>query len=165
MIWNRRVSRGAMNQWYYGENGQQNGPVDDSGFAALIASGRINAVTLVWREGMSGWLPYAQVLASGGMEIQLLPMTVSMMNPTTSGYAIASLVMGIVGLVTCVAIIGIPAVICGHMAINQIANSPVPMVGRGMAICGLVCGYLASLVTVVFLGFMIFGIAAAHPLS
>ena len=151
-----------MSQWYYGENGQQSGPVDDAGFAALLATQQITPSTLVWKEGMGGWLPYSQVQASGGGGFQPLPMTVGMMNPTTSGYAIASLVMGIVGLVTCVAILGIPAVIYGHMAINQIANSPFPMVGRGMAIGGLVCGYLATLITVVFLGFMIFGVAAAR---
>lgn len=151
-----------MNQWYYGEDGRQSGPVDDAGFAALIASQRITASTLVWKEGMIGWLPYAQVQASGGADIQSLPVTMNMMNPTTSNYSIASLVLGIVSLVSCLVILGIPAVIFGHMALHQIANSPIPMVGRGLAISGLVCGYLGTLITLLGVGLFVFGIASSH---
>lgn len=43
--------------WYYADNGQQAGPVDENQLRALIQSGRITAETLVWREGMSNWQP------------------------------------------------------------------------------------------------------------
>lgn len=141
-------------QWYYGENGQQLGPVDENQFQALIASGRIGAATMVWKEGMSNWMPLSQVQVSGMLAGQVgayqVPGPYSMMSPPTSGLAIASLICGIAGLVTCMLLPGIPAVICGHMAMNQIANSPLPMVGRGMAISGLVCGYLSVLVMLSF---------------
>lgn len=117
---------------------------------------------MVWREGMQGWQPLGQVQATGGLYLQSGQPMVSMMNPTTSGLAIASLVCGIAGLVSCIVILGIPAVVCGHMAMNQIARSPVPMVGRGMAIAGLICGYLTSLMTLVAIGGVIFSIASAH---
>ena len=144
--------RGNMAQWFYGENGQQAGPVADAEFSALIAAQRITPATMVWREGMPAWAPLSQVQASGGLFPPATPMMAGMMNPTTSGMAIASLVFGIVGLVSCLVFLGIPAVICGHVAMSQIANSPVPMVGRGMALAGLVCGYLAVLVMLVFIG-------------
>ena len=41
----------------------------------------------------------------------------------TSGLAIASLVCGIMGLVTCLFLPGIPAVICGHMALSRMASA------------------------------------------
>jgi uncharacterized RDD family membrane protein YckC len=49
--------------WYYVEAGQQAGPVDDAQLAELVRSGRIQPDTLVWREGMTDWLPYQTVQA------------------------------------------------------------------------------------------------------
>jgi hypothetical protein len=68
----------------------------------------------------------------------------------TNGLAIASMVCGILGVVTCYfgGLFGLPAVICGHMAISAIRQSPLPMGGRGMAIAGLVTGYLGILCSV-----------------
>ncbi len=147
-----------MAQWFYGENGQQLGPIEDAGLHALVASGQIGPATLLWREGMPKWLMLDQLRAEGGIYLTTSPqfMGSGMMNPTTSGLAITSLVCGIVGLVTCTLIPGIPAVICGHLAMSQIANSPTPMVGRGMALAGLVCGYLLVLIMLSFIVMMIF---------
>ena len=46
--------------WHYVEQGQQTGPVSDEQFAELVRTGKINADTLVWRDGMADWLPYKQ---------------------------------------------------------------------------------------------------------
>jgi uncharacterized RDD family membrane protein YckC len=46
--------------WYYSQNNQRIGPVDDAEFRALVAEGKITADTLVWREGMPNWIPYSQ---------------------------------------------------------------------------------------------------------
>ena len=138
------------------------GPVEDAEFSALMASQRITPATMIWREGMPGWAPLAHVQASGGLLHGTGPMMLNMMNPATSGLSIASLVLGVAGLISCIIVLGIPAVICGHMALHQIARSPVPMVGRGMAIAGLVCGYLTTLMSLVFLGFLVFSIASNH---
>jgi Domain of unknown function (DUF4190)/GYF domain 2 len=134
------------------------GPIDDAGLNALVATGQIGPATLLWREGMPRWLTLDQLRADGGLYLATSPQFIGpgMMNPTTSGLAITSLVCGIVGLVTCLLFPGIPAVICGHLAMNQIANSPTPMVGRGMALAGLVCGYLSVLMLLSFIVTMIF---------
>jgi hypothetical protein len=75
-----------------------------------------------------------------------------------SGLAIASLVCGIIGLILCyVNILGaLPAVICGHMALRRIRESEFPMSGRGMAVAGLVMGYLGLLFQVAMIGFIIY---------
>lgn len=147
-----------MAQWFYGENGQQLGPIEDSELQTLVASGQIGPATLLWREGMPHWLTLDQLRADGGIYLTAHSQFTGpgMMHPTTSGLAITSLVCGIVGLVTCLVFIGIPAVICGHLAITQIENSPTPMVGRGMALAGLVCGYLSVLMLLSFVAMMIF---------
>ena len=151
-----------MTQWFYGENGQQTGPIEDSALHSLVASGQIGPATLLWREGMPRWLTLDQLRAEGGLYLTTSPQFVGhgMMAPATSGLAITSLVCGIVGLVTCLLLPGIPAVICGHLAMSQIANSPTPMVGRGMALAGMVCGYLSVLMLLSFIVIMIFSFAS-----
>src|SRR2546421_465178 len=48
--------------WYYVEDGQQAGPVDDALLVSLVTSGKIQPDTLVWHEGMSAWAPYRDAL-------------------------------------------------------------------------------------------------------
>lgn len=50
--------------WYYANQGQQSGPVEDSIFEDLVRQGVIGPATLVWREGMANWIPYSQVHAT-----------------------------------------------------------------------------------------------------
>ncbi len=60
----------------------------------------------------------------------------------TAGLAIASLILGILG-VTCLGPLGaIPAVICGHLAKSDIKRSPDAVQGDGLALAGLILGYL-----------------------
>jgi hypothetical protein len=139
-------------QWYYGENGQRQGPVSEADLGSLIAAGRIGPATLIWREGMAQWMPLGYVSSQGGLDVLPPSSDYDLLRPaTTSGLAIASLVCGIVSLVSCMIFLGIPAVICGHMAMRQIANSRNLVNGQGMALAGLVCGYLTSLLTLSFL--------------
>jgi hypothetical protein len=64
----------------------------------------------------------------------------------TSGLAIASLVCGLLSLVTCL-FTGIPAVVLGIIALLKINNSNGLLQGRGMAIAGLIIGGLSTLAT------------------
>ena len=50
--------------WFYASQGQRAGPVDDDGFARLVADGTVNDATLVWHAGMPDWMPYAQARAT-----------------------------------------------------------------------------------------------------
>lgn len=142
----------AMAQWFYGEDGRQVGPVEDAELQALIAAGQVGPATLLWHEGMPNWLTLGQLRADGAFDLAAAsPLAGNgMLYPTTSGLAIASLVcgiVGIVGVVTCAGLfLGIPAVVCGHLAMKQIQKSPVPIAGRGMALAGLACGYLSLLI-------------------
>src|SRR5436190_7067088 len=46
--------------WYYVDQGQQAGPVDDAQLDELRRSGKIQPDTLVWHEGMANWVAYQQ---------------------------------------------------------------------------------------------------------
>jgi Domain of unknown function (DUF4190)/GYF domain 2 len=153
-----------MNIWFYSEGDQQAGPVSDAELHALVTAGRILPTTLVWRDGMAKWLEFSQLSVQGGIPAGHPPSVVDYgaLYPTSSGYAIASLICGIAGLVTCIGLLSIPAVICGHMALHQIKNSPRIVAGRGMALAGLICGYLALLMVGAGLAMLILGIARTH---
>jgi hypothetical protein len=60
----------------------------------------------------------------------------------TNVWAIVSLISGILAWVGIFGLGGVAAVICGHVAINQIHASSGRMGGEGLATAGLVLGYL-----------------------
>lgn len=66
--------------WYYAEAGRQAGPVDDAQLQDLVRTGRIQANTLVWREGMSDWRTYQDVAATDGLNLPPPP-TISALPP------------------------------------------------------------------------------------
>ena len=49
--------------WYYMQDQERIGPVDDAQFANLIAQGVIASQTWVWRAGMKDWKAYSDVAA------------------------------------------------------------------------------------------------------
>jgi len=66
----------------------------------------------------------------------------TMMQKETVGAAVASLVLGILGLILIGPLGSIPAVICGHMAKARINRNPEVLTGDGMALAGLILGYI-----------------------
>jgi hypothetical protein len=56
-------------EWYYAEGRQQRGPVSAEEFQRLVKDGTVRADTLVWREGMSNWQPYGQVVQTSPPEL------------------------------------------------------------------------------------------------
>ena len=72
--------------------------------------------------------------------------------------AIWSLILGILSIVSCGPITGIPAIICGHMARARIKIDPDKLTGEGMALAGLIMGYFSI---VAFIILFILGIIAA----
>ncbi|MCW1921559.1 GYF domain-containing protein [Luteolibacter arcticus] len=162
-----------MPHWYYGSSAGQSGPVEEQELRALIASGGVSPETLVWRDGMKDWLPLSSVPELRGDVVTpyitpgpggYVPGYYQPVAPT-SGLAIASMVCGIVGIVACYihGLLGLPAVICGHLALSQINGSSLPMAGRGMAIAGLVLGYIGIAMSVGFILFFVFAISSAYP--
>jgi hypothetical protein len=101
--------------------------------------------------------PYGQVMQ---------PMAV-VVAPPASGAALASMILGIVGLVFGCFLCGIPsvlAIIFGHIGLNQTKNDVKS--GRGQAIAGLVMGYVLIIPTIIgtifFLGYLgVFGATVA----
>lgn len=75
-------------------------------------------------------------------------------NKPTESMATVSLVTGVLGLLTsfCCGLLGLPlpivAIVCGFMAISKINQNPQQYGGKGLAIGGLVCGFVAILIVI-----------------
>ncbi len=166
-------------EWFYAKHGKQDGPVDVAALRGKVQSGEVAPTDLVWKEGMAEWTPAGELaeltadpspgVAPGGMLTQpgqapgqqyaggyVVPMA------PTCGMAIASMVCGIVCLMLCYihGVAALPAVICGHVALKQINNSLVPMGGRGMAIAGLVTGYIGLAMQLGWIGLIAFAMVS-----
>jgi len=62
----------------------------------------------------------------------------------TDGGAIASMVLGIASIALCLSFIaGIPAIILGHLSLSRIKKSMGRLKGEGMALTGLILGYIS----------------------
>lgn len=65
-------------------------------------------------------------------------------RPTTNTLAVVALVTGIL-ILCCGCLLGLPAIICGHIAHSQVKASGGRQTGAGMAIAGFILGYLGIL--------------------
>ena len=80
-------------------------------------------------------------------------------EPKNCSLAVWSLVLGILAIVLSVVcigpLLGIPAVICGHMAYSRIKRSAGALAGGGLALGGLITGYLSiALIPVIVIGML-----------
>jgi GYF domain 2 len=62
--------------WYYAEHGKATGPMEEGYLHVLVKGGQLGArSTLVWRQGMDGWLFYDEAFMrkEGGPERRRIP--------------------------------------------------------------------------------------------
>lgn len=181
-----------MADWFYGKDNAQHGPVSDLEIRNLISTAQITQDTIIWREGMTDWIPMKDVpdfqtaqvtnqIANQGTVAQgtpgaatpyASPQTYPGQAPyaaaiPTDGLAIASLVCGILAIISCYiwGLFGLPAVICGHMSMKKINNSHVPIQGKGMAIAGLVTGYIGIALQILVIIAIVFAAASSSTYS
>jgi TM2 domain-containing membrane protein YozV len=55
--------------WYYEQNGNRMGPVDEATMRGLIADRTISIDTLVWTNGMANWTPLQQTQLAAGLPV------------------------------------------------------------------------------------------------
>ncbi|MFI4859544.1 MAG: DUF4190 domain-containing protein [Phycisphaerales bacterium JB063] len=92
------------------------------------------------------------------------PMQSMYAPPANSGFAIASLICGIGGLLFCCFILpSVAAVITGHVALGQIKRGQGRVGGKGMAIAGLITGYLGLVGGILYIITVIISAATQNP--
>ena len=135
-------------QWFYVSGGEEVGPVSLGVVRDLVLTGRIQASSMVWREGMERW---AQLGTTP--EFRSMPMAATS-QPTAaqhygdltgsgkkrSGLAVASLVCSLVGVLLVGVVLGPLGIILGGVAISNVNQNPRGYGGKGMALAGLIIG-------------------------
>ena len=80
--------------------------------------------------------------------------------PSTNGLAIASLILSISSFIVLPVIGSIAGVVCGHIARSQLRQSREPEQGDGLALAGLIIGWIGIAFYVLLL-LIIFGVIFA----
>ncbi|MDA7905215.1 GYF domain-containing protein, partial [Rhodopirellula sp.] len=147
--------------WYAHIEGRNEGPVSKNKLTEWIASGSLQRDSLVWRSEYENWQPAETVLGSLFPQVQTSTrqqeqndtvnkpiQTEPQRHPNgdlPSGFAITSMILGILSLVLCTNLItGVPAVIFGGLALSR-ANKGLAG-GKGMAITGLATGIIGCVI-------------------
>lgn len=137
--------------YHVAKNGEKSGPWDKEEVMRRLAAGELSGTDLGWHEGLPEWLPLLKLLPppqAPAVFANSYPQTTAAVQPqSTSGLAITSLVCGILAFVT-MGLAGLPAVITGHLALSAIRKSGGILGGRGMAIAGLIMGYVGFVLIV-----------------
>ena len=61
-----------MKQYFYMDfNNQQVGPISEDALIGLMQCGSISRQTLIWTEGLEGWLPFGDVFPERGEETSM----------------------------------------------------------------------------------------------
>jgi type II secretory pathway pseudopilin PulG len=127
-----------------GSDGKEYGPVSAEQIQKWLREGRVDVRTSIVREGTTEWRPLGEFP-------ELTPPAVApsspVEQPVTDGKAIGSMVCGIVSFVIPV-LVSIPAVILGHMSRAAIRKSMGRLTGDGMALAGLIMGYISLAFTI-----------------
>lgn len=155
-----------MDQWYYGKNGEQQGPVDIETIRSMLASGQLAQGDLVWKEGMANWTAISQIpdftsqtqnqnvhqggqggYNTGGYQ----PVQPGYFTPDPQAAAIekkatTAMILGIISIVTCICPLagigcGIPAIIMGFAA----KNAP----NKSQATAGIICGSVGIVLSII----------------
>lgn len=72
-------------------------------------------------------------------------------QPQTDGKATASLILGILSILCFGLLTGLPAIILGHISRGNIAQSRGRLTGGGMALAGLILGYVSIISTILII--------------
>ena len=153
--------------YYVSRNGVPLGQFSIEQINGKLAEGSLNGSDLAWQDGMAGWEPLSTVpgvvlAPSPGSAPPPLPGPAGTYAPplsnlgpqqwmgappSNSGLAVASMVLGILCLVlffthVFALLLGLLAVVFGHVSRGTIFRSQGRVGGGGMALTGLITGYL-----------------------
>lgn len=138
-------------EWFYTHDGAELGPLTGPQMRRGVETGQVLASDFVWCEAMASWRRLQEV-----PELAKLLAGSSAAVPAGSGntiapLAIASLVLGLTGMTLLPFMGSVLAIVFGHVALRQVHNSQGKLAGKGLAIAGLVLGYLVVIPSVIAL--------------
>ena len=153
-------------EWYYADTSDQQQSTSEDSLPGLIAAGTIKPRTLLWNETLVDWKPAIELrpdlfgtlvappilspaqrrevgLGSSGLPGQTSP---------TDSVAVCALIFGLLGLF-CFPLLGLGGVVCGHIGRKRAREETLPSSNGGMALAGLITGYIGLAIMVVIMVF------------
>jgi hypothetical protein len=147
-----------------GGDQKQYGPVSTDDLRKWIAEGRLDAQTRVQIEGSTEWKAVGEIPELAETlknRVPPLPAASPAVSSRTSGLAVTSLVLGVLGLFTC-GITALFGLVLGIIAMFKVSNSRGALRGAGLAVAGIVVSGIFLLLLPVFAAMMLPALAAAH---
>ncbi len=154
-----------MDEWYISREGDSQGPYRREEVARMLQQGQLLPQDFVWAPGLEDWSRAAQHFGAptSAPPVPHEPFPQRVQPRTTDSNAIASLVLGLVGLCA-FQLLGPAAIWFGMRARREIAASGGTQDGEGMATVGMVTGILATvMLAFAFLFYLIFLILISTP--
>lgn len=157
-------------QIHVGRNSQQLGTFTSKQILDGLASGQFFPTDVAWHEGLTDWQPLSDLevlsVATSAPVVPAapppVPQPIFKAQPTAVHQPVQtassslpgwSLGLGIASFL-CGIFAGLPAVICGHKSLGKMKRGEVSDSGRGMAIAGLIMGYISVAMTVIMIPIM-----------
>ena len=146
-----------------GSDGKEYGPVSADELQKWVAAGRAGAQTKVRPEGATEWMLLSEVPELAGAPKKTPPSLPTRLPPEAgkmSIMAVASLVLGVLGLFTCggTALFGL---ILGIIAMVKVGNSRGELRGKGLALAGVIVSGVFLLMIPIFAAMLLPALAAA----
>lgn len=133
-----------------GVDGKEYGPVSLDQLRQWLAQARVSGDTQVKAEGHSDWQPLKTLPELTDVFAKPPPLAPTSSGPTqTSGWAVASLVLGILGLFSC-GIAALFGLVAGIVGLKKIKKSDGRLTGDGLAIAGIVVSGIMILLLPLF---------------
>jgi prepilin-type processing-associated H-X9-DG protein len=149
-----------------GADGKEYGPVTAEVLRQWISQGRANARTQVKPEGGAEWQTLASVpefepaFVAAPSAAPPQPLPAAPAEAKTSGMAITSLVLGILGLFTC-GVTSLVGLILGIVALVKVNHSGGRLSGNGLAIAGICVSALFVLMVPIYAAMLLPALARA----
>jgi hypothetical protein len=138
-----------------GADGNEYGPISAGLLQQWIAEGRVNLETRVLAEGSAEWQSlgsfpeWSSVFAAAGSAQPVMVPVALAQTKRTNGFALASLILGIISLCCFCCCYGLPFNVVGlvfaMIGLAQIGKNPQIYQGKGIAVAGLVLCILSLL--------------------
>ncbi len=149
-----------------GADQKEYGPVTADHVRQWIAEGRANSRTQVQPAGSAEWqelgtLPEFAALFNVSSRLPSPPPGLApSATPRTSGLAITSLVLGLLGFVAC-GLTALPGLICGIIAMVRVKKSNGTLTGEGLALAGTLLSAFSLIIGVILAAMLLPALATA----
>ncbi len=139
-------------EWFYTHDNAEMGPLTGPQMRRAVEMGQVQPGDFVWSEGMNSWRKLQEVPELARL-LGGLPATASAgpTGITMAPLAVASFVLGLLGMTVFPFLGSVLAIVFGHVALRQVHASQQKLGGKGLAITGLVLGYLVLIPGVIVL--------------